>query len=96
MIILLVFSFSHLLTQISLEVWIINNYVLSLVSLMLPASLFQALDTFNAAIVAPVYYVMFTTLTIIASVIMFKVDFLIYVLGFPSDALICYLFVMQL
>ncbi|XP_017185871.2 probable magnesium transporter NIPA6 isoform X2 [Malus domestica] len=31
-----------------------------------------ALDTFNAAIVAPVYYVMFTTLTIIASVIMFK------------------------
>ncbi|XP_068320607.1 probable magnesium transporter NIPA6 isoform X2 [Pyrus communis] len=32
----------------------------------------KALDTFNAAIVAPVYYVMFTTLTIIASVIMFK------------------------
>ncbi|XP_021819981.1 probable magnesium transporter NIPA6 isoform X1 [Prunus avium] len=32
----------------------------------------KALDTFDAAIVAPVYYVMFTTLTIIASVIMFK------------------------
>ncbi|XP_040964206.1 probable magnesium transporter NIPA6 isoform X1 [Gossypium hirsutum] len=32
----------------------------------------KALDTFNAAIVSPVYYVMFTTLTIIASVIMFK------------------------
>ncbi|KAH9657376.1 putative magnesium transporter NIPA6 [Citrus sinensis] len=31
-----------------------------------------ALDTFNAAIVSPVYYVMFTTLTIIASAIMFK------------------------
>ncbi|KAK4405331.1 putative magnesium transporter NIPA6 [Sesamum angolense] len=31
-----------------------------------------ALDTFNAAIVSPIYYVMFTTLTIIASVIMFK------------------------
>ncbi|KAJ0009762.1 hypothetical protein Pint_34372 [Pistacia integerrima] len=34
--------------------------------------LLQALDTFNAAIVSPVYYVMFTTLTIIASAIMFK------------------------
>ncbi|XVE48904.1 hypothetical protein DITRI_Ditri01bG0039200 [Diplodiscus trichospermus] len=32
----------------------------------------KALDTFNAAIVSPVYYVMFTTLTIVASVIMFK------------------------
>lgn len=52
------------------------------------AALFQALDTFNAAIVAPVYYVMFTTLTIIASVIMFKVDCLIYILWFSSDAFI--------
>ncbi|XP_062082208.1 probable magnesium transporter NIPA6 [Humulus lupulus] len=32
----------------------------------------KALDTFNTAIVSPVYYVMFTTLTIIASAIMFK------------------------
>ncbi|KAG6517571.1 hypothetical protein ZIOFF_020967 [Zingiber officinale] len=32
----------------------------------------QALDTFNTAIVSPIYYVMFTTLTILASVIMFK------------------------
>ncbi|XP_062177588.1 probable magnesium transporter NIPA6 isoform X2 [Alnus glutinosa] len=31
-----------------------------------------ALDTFSATIVSPVYYVMFTTLTIIASAIMFK------------------------
>ncbi|MCH93342.1 magnesium transporter NIPA2-like, partial [Trifolium medium] len=31
-----------------------------------------ALDTFNTAIVSPIYYVMFTTLTILASVIMFK------------------------
>ncbi|XP_022928337.1 probable magnesium transporter NIPA6 isoform X2 [Cucurbita moschata] len=31
-----------------------------------------ALDTFNAALVSPVYYAMFTTLTIIASAIMFK------------------------
>lgn len=33
----------------------------------------QALDTFSAAIVSPVYYVMFTTLTVVASAIMFKV-----------------------
>ncbi|CAH9083403.1 unnamed protein product [Cuscuta epithymum] len=32
----------------------------------------KALDTFNTAVVSPVYYVMFTTLTIVASVIMFK------------------------
>ncbi|KAL2988782.1 hypothetical protein AAZX31_11G103500 [Glycine max] len=32
----------------------------------------RALDTFNATIVSPVYYVMFTTLTIIATAIMFK------------------------
>lgn len=32
----------------------------------------KALDTFNLAIVSPLYYVMFTTLTIVASGIMFK------------------------
>lgn len=32
----------------------------------------KALDTFNAALVSPVYYAMFTTLTITASAIMFK------------------------
>ncbi|KAI3989449.1 hypothetical protein MKX01_022724 [Papaver californicum] len=32
----------------------------------------KALDTFNTAIVSPVYYVSFTTLTIIASAIMYK------------------------
>ncbi|KAL8553029.1 hypothetical protein ACS0TY_001634 [Phlomoides rotata] len=32
----------------------------------------KALDTFNAAMVSPIYYVMFTTLTITASAIMFK------------------------
>lgn len=35
--------------------------------------LFQALDTFNTAVISPVYYVMFTTFTILASMIMFKV-----------------------
>jgi hypothetical protein len=34
---------------------------------------FQALDTFNTAVVSPIYYTMFTSLTILASVIMFKV-----------------------
>lgn len=33
----------------------------------------KALDLFNTAIVSPVYYVMFTTLTIMASIIMFRV-----------------------
>ncbi|KAI3917256.1 hypothetical protein MKX01_000033 [Papaver californicum] len=32
----------------------------------------KALDTFNTAVVSPIYYTMFTTLTILASVIMFK------------------------
>ncbi|TYK06636.1 putative magnesium transporter NIPA3 isoform X2 [Cucumis melo var. makuwa] len=32
----------------------------------------KALDTFNTAVVSPTYYVMFTTLTILASIIMFK------------------------
>jgi hypothetical protein len=34
----------------------------------------KALDLFNTAIVTPVYYVMFTVLTIFASVIMFQVS----------------------
>lgn len=33
----------------------------------------QALDTFNTAVVSPIYYAMFTSLTIFASAIMFKV-----------------------
>ncbi|CAO2835280.1 unnamed protein product [Amaranthus hypochondriacus] len=32
----------------------------------------KALDTFNTALVSPIYYVMFTSFTILASVIMFK------------------------
>ncbi|KAM0910166.1 hypothetical protein ACQ4PT_014318 [Festuca glaucescens] len=32
----------------------------------------KALDTFNKAVVSPIYYTMFTSLTILASVIMFK------------------------
>ena len=33
----------------------------------------KALDLFNTAIVSPIYYVMFTTFTIIASIILFQV-----------------------
>lgn len=40
----------------------------------------QALDTFNTAVVSPIYYVMFTTLTIVASVIMFKVSFVAWLI----------------
>jgi multidrug transporter EmrE-like cation transporter len=32
----------------------------------------KALDTFNTAVVSPIYYAMFTSLTILASAIMFK------------------------
>jgi hypothetical protein len=37
---------------------------------------FQTLDTFNTAVVSPIYYAMFPTLTILASAIMFKVGIL--------------------
>ncbi|PWA57836.1 Magnesium transporter NIPA [Artemisia annua] len=33
---------------------------------------YNALDTFNTNVISPVYYVMFTSVTIVASVIMFK------------------------
>lgn len=39
----------------------------------------QALDTFNTAVVSPVYYVMFTSLTIFASMIMFKVTPILFI-----------------
>ena len=42
----------------------------------------QALDTFNTAVVSPIYYVMFTSLTILASVIMFKVTISMCHIGF--------------
>ncbi|GAY56855.1 hypothetical protein CUMW_175110 [Citrus unshiu] len=45
-------------------------FVIFLIYLLFPVM--QALDTFNTAVVSPIYYVMFTSLTILASVIMFK------------------------
>lgn len=44
----------------------------NILQLILCSSL-QALDVFNTAVVSPVYYVMFTSFTILASTIMFKV-----------------------
>lgn len=42
--------------------------------LVLTLALLQALDTFNATVVSPIYYAMFTSFTILASAIMFKVS----------------------
>ncbi|KAL2895750.1 putative magnesium transporter NIPA5, partial [Bienertia sinuspersici] len=33
----------------------------------------QALDTFNSVVLSPIYYVKFTSFTILAGVIMFKI-----------------------
>jgi hypothetical protein len=53
----------------------IASYIVLAASNWVIVPLLQALDTFNTAIVSPIYYVMFTTLTILASIIMFKVNF---------------------
>ncbi|XP_074275647.1 putative magnesium transporter NIPA6 isoform X3 [Silene latifolia] len=49
-----------------------QSYVLVYLGICSLMGSLTALDTFNAAIVSPIYYVMFTTLTIAASAIMFK------------------------
>lgn len=53
------------------ETWL---FVMVVVTCILTQMVYlnKALDTFNTAIVSPIYYVMFTSLTIVASVIMFK------------------------
>ncbi|KAG5548794.1 hypothetical protein RHGRI_014220 [Rhododendron griersonianum] len=50
----------------------LHNYPVELLEQVLLLAI-KALDTFNTAIVSPIYYVMFTSFTILASVIMFKV-----------------------
>ncbi|KAF3603995.1 hypothetical protein F2Q69_00032638 [Brassica cretica] len=61
---------------IAIKLTLGNLYLLYVAHIWLVLVMFvlcwQALDTFNAAIVSPIYYVMFTTLTIVASAIMFK------------------------
>ncbi|KAG5548793.1 hypothetical protein RHGRI_014220 [Rhododendron griersonianum] len=49
----------------------LHNYPVELLEQVLLLAI-KALDTFNTAIVSPIYYVMFTSFTILASVIMFK------------------------
>lgn len=75
----------NLSQQGKLPCWLVETFWPMIRSNMY--SFWQALDTFNAAIVSPVYYVMFTTLTIVASAIMFKVHF--NYIGFPS-AIVCW------
>lgn len=53
------------------ETWFFTMIVVTCV-IMQMNYLNKALDTFNTAVVSPIYYVMFTTLTILASVIMFR------------------------
>ncbi|CAA2993682.1 probable magnesium transporter NIPA4 [Olea europaea subsp. europaea] len=53
------------------QTWVFALVVISCVLTQLNY-LNKALDTFNTAVVSPIYYVMFTSLTILASVIMFK------------------------
>ncbi|XP_057780311.1 probable magnesium transporter NIPA4 isoform X2 [Salvia miltiorrhiza] len=53
------------------QTWVFAMIVLSCVLTQMNY-LNKALDTFNTAVVSPIYYVMFTSLTIVASVIMFK------------------------
>lgn len=53
------------------QTWIFTTIVLVCVITQMNY-LNKALDTFNTAVVSPIYYVMFTSLTILASVIMFK------------------------
>ncbi|KAJ6794787.1 putative magnesium transporter NIPA6 isoform X2 [Iris pallida] len=56
---------------VSPETWFFMLVVLTCVVTQMNY-LNKALDIFNTAIVSPIYYVMFTTLTILASIIMFK------------------------
>lgn len=63
-----------------------------LVNLCYNFLLHQALDTFNTAVVSPIYYVMFTTLTIVASVIMFKVSFVMRRISFAITLLLYFSF----
>eukprot|EP01018_Ginkgo_biloba_P018784 Gb_18482 [translate_table: standard] len=53
------------------QTWFFTMVVITCVIMQLNY-LNKALDSFNTAVVSPIYYVMFTSLTILASVIMFK------------------------
>ncbi|KAJ6803370.1 putative magnesium transporter NIPA6 [Iris pallida] len=53
------------------QTWVFAMVAISCITIQL-IYLNKALDTFNTAVVSPIYYAMFTTLTILASAIMFK------------------------
>ncbi|KAH7568179.1 hypothetical protein JRO89_XS07G0253300 [Xanthoceras sorbifolium] len=64
-------TFSGMNQLVYPQTWAFTLVVLSCVITQMNY-LNKALDTFNTAVVSPIYYVMFTSLTILASVIMFK------------------------
>ncbi|XP_010521135.1 PREDICTED: probable magnesium transporter NIPA4 isoform X2 [Tarenaya hassleriana] len=64
-------TFSGMNQLVYPQTWIFTLIVLTCVITQMNY-LNKALDTFNTAVVSPIYYVMFTSLTILASVIMFK------------------------
>ncbi|KAL0403641.1 UNVERIFIED_CONTAM: putative magnesium transporter NIPA1 [Sesamum radiatum] len=64
-------SFSGSNQFIYFETWFFTILVIAFCFMQM-IYLNKALDIFNTAVVSPVYYVMFTTLTIVASMIMFK------------------------
>ncbi|KAF5731813.1 magnesium transporter NIPA2-like isoform X1 [Tripterygium wilfordii] len=64
-------TFSGMNQLIYPQTWVFTVVVITCVLTQMNY-LNKALDTFNTAVVSPIYYVMFTTLTILASIIMFK------------------------
>ncbi|CAN1193913.1 Probable magnesium transporter NIPA2 [Linum perenne] len=64
-------SFSGMNQFTYFETWIFTIIVVTCCLLQINY-LNKALDTFNTAVISPVYYVMFTSFTILASMIMFK------------------------
>ncbi|KAL8128595.1 hypothetical protein V2J09_017750 [Rumex salicifolius] len=78
----LVFAFLVLIAVLVLIIYFVPRYghthlvvyvgICSLLGSLTIIYLNKALDLFNTAVVSPVYYVMFTSLTILASMIMFK------------------------
>ncbi|KAF3445357.1 hypothetical protein FNV43_RR10533 [Rhamnella rubrinervis] len=64
-------TFSGMNQLVYPQTWVFTTVVVSCVITQMNY-LNKALDTFNTAVVSPIYYVMFTSFTILASVIMFK------------------------
>ncbi|KAL6009292.1 hypothetical protein ACLOJK_022520 [Asimina triloba] len=69
-VLILIFRFAPQYGQRNMMVYV---GICSLMGSLTINYLNKALDTFNTAVISPVHYVTFTTFTIIASMIMFKV-----------------------